>query len=245
MLKDILDRHRLVVLEFSGGKDSLACLYLLRNYLNKIAVLWLNTGDAAPETVEQMEGIKAWVPNFLEVRSNVVSFIKRNGYPSDVLSVWDTPFGNICRRDRSQVNLAIACCAANLWAPMHDIVKTYGFTLVIRGQRRAEEITSPIVSGHIEDGVEYLFPIEDWSEADVKDYLDALKVPLPANYGYFNSSMDCMHCTGYLSENYGKLQYLSEKHPEVGAEVVRRLKYIRNAANAELRHLDKVLENHA
>ena len=44
--------HERVALELSGGKDSVACLYLLRHQLHKITVYWLNTGDAYPETLD-------------------------------------------------------------------------------------------------------------------------------------------------------------------------------------------------
>ena len=56
-MREYLDRHDKIALQFSGGKDSLAVLYLCKEWWNKITVVWLNTGSAFPETIAQMEGI--------------------------------------------------------------------------------------------------------------------------------------------------------------------------------------------
>lgn len=45
-MKHIIDRHERVVLFFSGGKDSLTCLLLLRPYWDRLTVCWINTGAA-------------------------------------------------------------------------------------------------------------------------------------------------------------------------------------------------------
>jgi hypothetical protein len=89
---DFFSRHEKVVLEFSGGKDALACLFLLQEYWGKFDLLWCNTGDAFPETRELVYSFGLPV---LEVRSDQPGNIARRGPPSDVLPVWDSPFGQI------------------------------------------------------------------------------------------------------------------------------------------------------
>lgn len=234
-------RNRLAVLQFSGGKDSLACLYLLRPYWDRLVVMWVNTGDAFPETIEQMASIKALVPRFLEVRSAQPKQIADNGLPADVLSVWDTPMGRQMRPGRSQkLQTALACCNDNLWQPAAKATHDLNATLVIRGQRQAEAFRTTVRSGTIEAGVEYLFPIERWTNKEVRDYLDRCGVALPEHYAYVDSSLDCKHCTAYLSENYGKFIYMQERHPALHSFVRDRVHYILKSVAAEATHLLEV-----
>jgi phosphoadenosine phosphosulfate reductase len=43
-------------LQFSGGKDSLACLHLYREQWPDLLVMWLNTGAVYPEMMDYMDG---------------------------------------------------------------------------------------------------------------------------------------------------------------------------------------------
>ena len=47
-LTKLFNRHQKAVLAFSGGKDSLVCLHLCRDYRDKIDVCWVNTGAMLP-----------------------------------------------------------------------------------------------------------------------------------------------------------------------------------------------------
>jgi hypothetical protein len=58
------------------------------------------------------------------------------------------------------IQFPFACCAENIWGPMARATVELEATLVIRGQRAREQRRAPIASGHVEDGIEYLFPIE-------------------------------------------------------------------------------------
>lgn len=241
-----LGTHEKIALHFSGGKDSLVCLNLLKPQLERVTVVWVDTGDAAPETRAQMAAVAAQVPKFMHLLSDAPAQIKEAGYPTDVLSAWDTPFGRMLDSSRTaKLQTSYGCCQANLWNPMHEAMKTYGFTLVIRGQRDAEAKKGVIRSGHVEEGIEYLFPLQTWSGAEVVKYLGNHKIPMPPNYAYFDSSMDCLHCTGYMAENVRKLEYLDSAHPRAAIEVIRRLKYIRKTVGAELSHIDRALESYA
>lgn len=231
----LFERHSAAVLQFSGGKDSLACLHLLRPYWDRLTVLWANTGDAFPETVEQMRDIADLVPHFQEVRSQQPENIKRFGPPADVLSAWDTPYGRMIDDSRRyRVQTPFGCCAVNIWKPLDEATRALRATLVIRGQRHAESKKAPIRSGHVEDGIEYYFPIEDWTDQEVVEYLRANDVKLPEHYAYVDSSLDCQTCTAYLAENAGKFVYVRERHPHLHAELRQRLSYIRDAAMTEL-----------
>lgn len=225
---DIIARHRIAALQFSGGKDSLACLWLLEPYWQKIVVVWGDAGDAFPETRDLMREVRDLVPNFMVVPSDVRAQQARYGFPVDVLPVRNHPeiAALIHPHERPPLQSCFACCRDNLWLPMQRAMEALGATLIIRGQRTEEVQRTPIRSGEVVDGVEFLFPIEDWTSEEVRHYLEDKPIGLQANYAYTDTGLDCMHCTGHLFENIGKRRYMRERHPEAYAEVSRRLDVI-------------------
>lgn len=240
---DVFDRHAKAVLQFSGGKDSLACLHMLQPYWEQITVLWVNTGDSFPETRDQMGDVARMVPHFLEVRSQQPAQNGRHGPPADVVPVWDTPLGRMVDETRRfRVQTPFACCSENIWHPLDQATRSIGATLVIRGQRNEEGKKSPIRSGHVEGGLEYFFPLEGWSRARVLEFLASKDVSLPAHYACMDTSLDCQHCTAYLSENAGKFTYLRERHPKTYKAVQERLTYIRDAVLHEFGYLTAVCD---
>jgi 3''-phosphoadenosine 5''-phosphosulfate sulfotransferase (PAPS reductase)/FAD synthetase and related enzymes len=232
-----LDRHERIVLQFSGGKDSIACLLLLRPYLDRIAVLWLNTGDPLPEHAAQMERVRALVPHFIEINTDVQANFDDVGWPTDVLPIRnDRQVQFLAQQQRLPLQSFMACCYNNLMQPMHDATLRLGATLIIRGQKRADSHKSPLHSGMVMAGVEYWFPVEDWTDAQVLDYIGDTDL-LPAHFEPHHTSLDCWSCTAYLAEHEWKQPYLEQHHPEKGAEVRRRLVLIRNEIMRDMKHM--------
>jgi phosphoadenosine phosphosulfate reductase len=246
MYGEYFERHSKIALQFSGGKDSCVLLHLLEPYLDQLTVVWANSGDAAKETLDQMARVRDLVPHFLEVKSDQPKQIDQFGYPTDIMSIWDSMLGRQLDETRTyKLQPAISCCWENLFIPLYDAMKEGGFTLVIRGQRDAEAKKAPIRSGESEHGIEYWFPLEDWTDEKLWKYITDAKIELPTNYGVFDSSMDCLRCTAYLEENQGKLGYLKQYYPAAAAEVAMRLRYIRSSVRAELKHIEEALEDYA
>ena len=137
------------------------------------------------------------------------------------------------------VQTPLACCAENIWGPMARATAELGASLIIRGQRTLEQRKAPIASGYVEGGIEYLFPIEDWSGDQVREYLATVGVALPEQYsGYVDTSMDCWCCTAFLDENVpGKYRYMRERHPALYARVQRQFDIIAGEAHREIQML--------
>lgn len=241
-LRDILARHEVAALQFSGGKDSLACLWLLEPFWPHLTVVWGNTGDAFPETLELMSQVRAMVPRFREVRSDQRAQIARYGYPVDVLPVRNHPdvMRLIHPHPRPKLQSCVACCNENLWQPVMAAMRDMGATLIIRGQRKAEVQRTPLRSGDVHEGVEFLFPIEEWSGEEVRAYLADKPIGLPENYEVMDTGLDCMLCTGHLFENIGKRVYMAKRHPEAFAEVSRRLDVIALEVERDMSFLHQV-----
>jgi 3'-phosphoadenosine 5'-phosphosulfate sulfotransferase (PAPS reductase)/FAD synthetase len=230
------------VLQFSGGKDSLCLLNVMKPFWNQLTVLWVNTGAAYPETIALMERIRKMVPHFFELKTNQPESIKRSGYPVDVVPIrFSVPGHSFEPGDRIKIRPYLSCCGENIWWPLEAYCKEKGFTTVIRGQRHDERMRTPIPHGHVEDGVTYLFPIEQWTEGDVFHYLHKNDIEIPAHYAVTKTSLDCWSCTAFLHES-GVHKWLKTKHPEKHKESQSRLRQIKAAIESEMAYLNAVLD---
>lgn len=223
-----IDRHQKVALQFSGGKDSLACLYLLKPFWDRITVVWLNTGAAYPEVIAQMDDIKRLVPNFLEVVSDQPSFIAKHGTPADFAT--------------ENVNHWSRCCSHNIWEPLHKAMIDGGYTLIIRGQKDADVRRAPVTTGFVDDnGIEYWLPLEHWSHEDVLHYLNSIEVPVPNYYEWSDTSLDCWNCTAFLDEREKEVGNLVWKHPEMWVNVRDNLIYIEEELESHAQRITTIL----
>lgn len=189
---------------------------------------WMNTGAAFPESQALMERVSKLVPHFIEVKSDVMTDVLRNGWPVDVLPISHTPQGlhdGLSIRLRSWFD----CCANNMWYPMQAKMRELGVTEIIRGQRKTEHYKSPLRDGNVVEGVTYRFPIQNWTEQQVFEYLTARGVEIPAYYDYTHTSLDCWLCTAYLDVKGGQVRYMKEHHPNKHAVLIDKLTEIRTA----------------
>lgn len=200
------------VLQFSGGKDSLACLHLLRDRWDEITVAWVNTGAAFPETLAQMQKVREMVPHFLEIHGR--QNIALEGYPADVLPIHMTRYaqrfeGATARTFQNRY----ACCNAGIFQPLAEAMVAIGAKTIIRGQKRCDRKKSTVRHGEVIEGIRYEFPIDTWSDDHVFQFLVDNHIETPSNYPLMKTGLDCWNCTAYLDENQGKLAYLARHMP--------------------------------
>lgn len=231
-----LTSYRRPALHFSGGKDSLACLYLLRDQLDKLAVYWVNTGDQCPETASVVEAVRGWIPNFIEVGTDSRAWRAQHGNPTDLAPANSHWLGVAYGLSDSPLVNRFDCCFHNLMRPMHERMIADGVDAVIRGTKLAD--TGRIPHEGPTGDYDVILPIKSWSHEQVFEYLRSVGAPVNPIYDHFKaiSAPECMTCTAWWDD--GKAEYLRVKHPQALPEYRVSLQRIREALKSHLQELD-------
>ena len=217
---DFFSRHDKVMLQFSAGKDSAACLWLLEDYWDRMDVVWSNPGNPYPETLEYMERISKLVPRFKVVLGQQPQDIAKHGWPVDVVPMEGTGIGQEMSGEAGpKLRPFWECCWANMWKPMLDEVTRGGYTGIIRGQKLADSLKGPIRSGTQVDGIEHFYPVEGWTDEEVISFLGD-RIP-PSYTRGLPSSLDCINCTAYSKENVGRATDLEKVDLKAWEQVTR------------------------
>jgi phosphoadenosine phosphosulfate reductase len=221
-------------LGFSGGKDSLACLFLYEKEWSDINVLWVNTGKNYPEVLKTINWVKSLVPNFTEIKVDREKQNLENGIPAQVVPINFTKYGQEATGKKSPILIQsyLQCCGENIGFPLHNWCKANGITQLIRGQRLDDSHKSPARNGIIFDGIEYIQPIEYWTKPEVMNFLSE-KMQLPEHLNFDHSSMDCYDCTAYTEHAKDRLDFTKLKYPIFYAEYKDRADKLKFAIEAE------------
>jgi 3'-phosphoadenosine 5'-phosphosulfate sulfotransferase (PAPS reductase)/FAD synthetase len=224
-------------LHFSGGKDSLACLYMYRHRWKDMYVVWANTGSLYPEMQAYMDKWKAILPHFVEVKTDQPKQIAENGWPVDVLPVNNMPLGRVISgSDGPLMQPYTSCCATNIWFPLHEATLKLGVTEVIKGQRVEDGFKSLARNGTEFQGLTYIMPIEDWTTDEVFAYLNMMEVELPPGYtDGEKTGRDCWDCTAFLADNQRRIANLPEDRKN---EIKRRLGIIKKSIDDQWNWVD-------
>lgn len=219
-----LSRHQKIALSFSGGKDSLACVHLLRDHLDRLTVYHLDTGDLLPEMMESVARVEAFAPHFVRVRTDVNAWIAQHGMPTDLLPHGSHPVGRAMGEERTRLVPRYDCCWLNLMLPLYSRVVADGNTLLIRGTKQVDMARLPLASGDTADGVELYYPLQGWTNDDVFTFLRAAGAPVPRVYDHVVNAPECARCSAWWGEK--RAAYLKRFHPELFADYDARLQQV-------------------
>ncbi|UIF90839.1 phosphoadenosine phosphosulfate reductase family protein [Cupriavidus sp. UYPR2.512] len=232
-------RHERIAFQFSGGRDSLCALHLLRPYWAAMTVYHLRTGDDFPETQKLVREIANLVPHLALVDGVVGEVRAEFGLPSDLIPTSATTIGRI-HTGGPRLQDRYDCCARTIMLPMQARMKADGITLIVRGQRDTDYAAPVTRSGDVHDGIELLYPIQSWTTEQVMLALDAMGVEAPRFYAEgCKGALDCMTCTAWWDE--GRAAYLAKHHPAKYAEYQRKLTLVADALRPHVAHLDREL----
>ena len=240
-LENFFKRHEKVALLFSGGKDSLACLYLCKPWWDKLEVVWINTGKNFPEVEKFMEDIKAMVPHFIEVKTNQDAFIKWYGHPTDVVPVKCDVNGRVFSTEpvRRKLVSKYECCANNIWQGIQKYMTETDCTGFIKGQRNSDHDQAPWVTNFTSGDrkCEMYYPVANWFEEEVLHYLHKQCEKLDERFLLDHSSLDCWDCTAYWGALPNRLIYMKKHHPEKYEHVVHILNDIKRDVEDSVKNL--------
>lgn len=238
---DAMNAHDTIAMQYSGGKDSTAVLYLLRPWWDKMTVYWTNTGDPVPETLAIIEQVRAQVARFVEVTADVKAWRETNGTPSDIVTFRHHTIGNLLGFGDLRLSSRFDCCWNNLMLPMYQRMQADGVTLIVRGTKDVDMPTQPLASGGVYDGFEVLYPVQDWTDAEVFGFLEQEGAPVAEYYAYgAPTAPECLGCTAWWDDK--KAAFMADRYPEQYARYRKTLERIKAAVLASLACLDSEIE---
>lgn len=214
------------VLAFSGGKDSMACLHLMRDSL--ACAIYVDTGFTYPETLALVDYAAKLLPMHV-VHADRQAQNEREGIPADVVPIDWTPLGQALGGPKPvKIQSYLGCCYENISAPIIAKARELGATEIVSGERRGENRKSASMDGQLVAGLTRLHPIYEWSGEEVIRYLES-KMEVPQHYAIKHSSLDCYDCTGYHKDSTDRVAWMRETHPVLFSRYVVRRKAIDNA----------------
>lgn len=232
-------KHFDCIVQFSGGKDSLAALHIARSKWNRLICFYGDTGGFYPHMVKFVwETCKKLAVPLYVCKPNIslYRYHESVGYPSDIVpverSVDMKPYNN-----HSGISLQspLRCCSMMQWMPLDKAVRASGIKHVVRGSKKSDQHVG-MGDGYVDrDGITYHCPVWDWSDAAVFDYLKQLEVEIAPHYEEVNNSFDCILCTAFLRSDgaKGRLEYTKKHYPEYMPELKRRVNLVRSVIREE------------
>lgn len=230
----VLDRHDKIAVSFSGGKDSLAVVYMLRDQLDRVVLYHIDTGDLMPETRDVVAHVRGFAPHFVHIQGDVLRSIDQFGLPTDLMPHSAHPIGQMMGEGQPLLS-RYDCCWNNLMRPIYDRIRHDGNTLLIRGTKAIDMVRLPMRSGDTDNEIELFYPLQDWSHAQVFAYLAAVDAPFNRLYSHHINAPECARCSAWWSE--GKSVYLKRNHPHLWVDYQTRLRVVADAIEAPLAYL--------
>ena len=230
------------ILMFSGGKDSLLCLLKLKEYLDIINVVWVNTGKNIPEVETYVKSFQKMCPNWIELKANRDMVWAAHGLPADVIHPHYTVSGHRYTMSVETYQSPLECCVRTLMPPVIELIVKLGSNLLIRGNKVSDALLDKSRSGDVIDGVTIYNPIENLTDYQVLECLKVFDVELPAWYGLKHSSIDCADCTGYIADSGARIDLLKHNYHEEYDQLIQRLKVIVGVVEEPLNSIKEVLK---
>jgi 3'-phosphoadenosine 5'-phosphosulfate sulfotransferase (PAPS reductase)/FAD synthetase len=187
------------VVAFSGGKDSLVVLDLVRKIKPNVVGVFENTTNEYPETLKYVKT----VDNIIELKPEI-SFeecFKKYGLP--VMKSKAKSHGN-------------QCCIKLKEEPFRKFTKLNGVDLTFTGLTSDESRNRMMMLKrmgslyfHKADKIWKCHPIHNWSDREVWQYIDLRHLPYNPIYDILGRTArcGCRFCTAYLSWKERTSQY--------------------------------------
>lgn len=204
--REILAHFDRLVVSYSGGKDSTACLLWALETGLPVRVIWVDTGNELPETPEYMRYIEGalgvTVETLYDERRNFQANVRRR-------RMWPIP-------GRCEVS---AANKRDGFARYLKAANTPQSALLILGQRREESASRaalPDFSPIVRSGLPCYRPTLDWTLDDVFTYLGDKGIRAHTAYAKGRSRVGCVWCVNSRAADLVRDEML---YPERCAEL--------------------------
>lgn len=235
------------ILHFSGGKDSTAMLYWLRDLVDQFDVMTCDTGLILQEVRDHIQRCCADVGAKLIVihpPEPILEYHKRVGLPSDVVPVETTYEAQELMHIpvKQKLQSYLTCCYNMIMKPLDDATRDLGYNVVLRGSKKADARVG-VEDGFVSNGVLYLSPIWDWSHKDVLTFLSENRITLPPHYRDFADSLDCAICTGHLRHcGVERIRYIRRHQQSIWPELLDRLTRVQSVLSDQHRGTVRIIK---
>lgn len=234
-------------IQFSGGKDSLAVLYLCRPILSDATVYFGDTGDVYPhmkafviQTCEKLGATLKIVPPPMAI----AEYHKIAGLPSDIIPVEHTrEMREFNKSTGTILQSNLSCCSFMLWHPLQRAMMTDGISIIYRGSKASDHHVG-VADGYIDKtGIIYKSPLWKWPDEDVFSYLKSVDAEMPEHYSEVNNSFDCLNCTAYLTSAGAKerLEFTKRRYPAQWPGLEANLREVRDIVGREMENIRSAL----
>lgn len=193
-----LNIHRFgdkIVVAFSGGKDSLAALYIAYLLKPDIKVVFNDTGVEYTETVKFVDWLsKEWDLN-ITVTKPIMTFWQ-------CVEKWGFSVGKTNRQPGQKANHH--CCYYLKEKPMLDFIRENNVEAKLTGITAAENRNRMFSSKQYgwcfyskSEHIQKVHPLLWWTQAEVLQYIADMKIPNNPLYARGIDRVGCMPCTAF------------------------------------------------
>lgn len=209
-----------VLVQLSGGKDSVVVLFKARQLYKDVTALYNDMGDAYPHVTKYVVDLcNEWkVPLIISKPSrSVLDTVKEDGYPSDMLTIWaDTEmFAGLIDKPLAKLQSGIACCTKHLYLPMLAATLNFKPDVIWRGSKACDD---HVTAGPTFDmyGIPGYCPIWEMADEDVFEFAHENDIRLLYHYDLgVGHGLDCIRCTAWLNKtDHGRVAFTAQLHPE-------------------------------
>ncbi len=189
LIKNALDKSENPVIAFSGGKDSLVVLDLVRSINLDVVGVFEDTGNEYPETLDFISTIE----NIVELTPEISFWDCARKYGLPVMKSKAKSHGNQCCKHLKEYPFKKYCKENE-----PDLVFT-GLTADESRNRMMMLKRMGNYYWHKSEKIYKCHPIADWSDQDVWDYIKLKNLDYNKVYDFGVPRCGCRFCTAYLS----------------------------------------------
>ena len=232
--------------QFSGGKDSLAVMYLMRDRLPGMTVYFGDTGHAYPHMLDFAQRTVARLGGTLKIVRppvHIDAYQSAVGLPADIVPVeHSVAMRPYIKEQKPLIQASLLCCSIMLWQPLVRALVEDGITDVYRGSKGADHHVGA-ADGVTESGITYHSPLWGWTDEQVFAYLKGQGAELPAHYAGVNTSFDCMYCTAFLNHPGAreKIEWTRKTYPAAWPKLAERLRTLDAALSDQRNQVQSAL----